>query len=253
MFTPKTEKIERLARIFPKVITELESIFHGPLNIYIDWQNVIHWQEKLGWHFSVRRMKQFFDSFDTIQSVKIYTGTLEGDAKSEKQIEELTALRYIVSTKPVKIMPISIDVSSIPSNSPAILKNFISKNLLSKLDIESIEYLNGKLSSLNKQGILKIEEQKCNFDVEMGRDMLLDFERNSIKTFALWSGDSDFADPIRQIKNDGRRAVVFSISRKVTPELNQTNALIFEIRKIKEFVCWSKEIPQEVRGKINVL
>ncbi|MDP3052975.1 MAG: hypothetical protein Q8N22_03465 [bacterium] len=60
MFNPKIERIKKLAELFPRVISELENIFGKSANIYIDWQNVIHWQEKLGWHFNIRRMKQFF-------------------------------------------------------------------------------------------------------------------------------------------------------------------------------------------------
>lgn len=250
MFNPKTERIKNLAEIFPKAISELENIFGESANIYIDWQNVIHWQEKLGWHFNIRRMKQFFDSFDVIQSVKIYTGTLDGDAKSEGQIKELNDLKYNVSTKSVKLIPISIDVSSISKNSPDILRNFISRNLLSKLDLETIEYLNGKLLDLNKRGIFKIEEQKCNFDVELGMDVQNNIDSNGVENYILWSGDSDFADPIARIRENGKNVVIFSVSRKVTPELNQTKVLVFDVKKIKEFVCWPREIPQTIKSKI---
>lgn len=253
MFNPKTERIKKLAELFPKVISELENIFGKSANIYIDWQNVIHWQEKLDWHFNIRRMKQFFNSFDVIQSVKIYTGTLNGDAKSEGQIKELKDLDYIVSTKPVKLILLSIDVSSISNNSPDILKNFVDKNLLSKLDLETIEYLNGKLLDLNKRGILKIEKLKCNFDVELGMDVQKNIDSDGIENFIILSGDSDFADPISRIKENSKNAVIFSISRKVTPELNQMNVLIFDVRKIKEFICWPREMPQSIRSKIGIL
>lgn len=250
MFNPKTERIKKLAELFPKVILELENIFGKSANIYIDWQNVIHWQEKLSWHFNTKRMKHFFDSFDAIQSVKIYTGTLDGDTKSEEQIKELDDLKYDVSTKSVKLMPISIDVSSISKNSPDILKRFIDKNLLSKLDLETIEYLNNKLSDLNKQGVFKIEKKKCNFDVELGMDIQKNIDSNGVENYILLSGDSDFADPIARIRENGKNAVIFSISRKITTELSQIKVLIFDIRKIKEFICWPREIPQTIKSKI---
>ena len=253
MFNPRTERIKKLAELFPKIILELENIFGKSANIYIDWQNVLHWQEKLNWHFDTKRIKQFFDSFDTIKSVKIYTGTLDGDIKSEGQIKEFENLNYIVSTKSVKLMPLSIDVSSISNNSPDILKNFIDKNLLSKLDLETIEYLNSRLFDINKQGILKIEKLKCNFDVELGMDVQKDIDLNEVENFIILSGDSDFADPISRIKESSKNAVIFSISRKVTSELNQTNVLIFDVRKIKEFICWPREIPQNIKSKTDVL
>lgn len=253
MFNPKTERIEKLAKLSPKIISELESIFGESANIYIDWQNVIHWQEKLGWHFHLKRIKQFFDSFSVVKSVKIYTGTLDGNRESEKQIKKLNDSGYAVSTKPVKLMKMSIDVSSIPKDSPAILKSFIKKSLLSKLDIETIEYLNNKLASFNKQGVLYIEEPKCNFDVEIGRDMQKDFESDGVQNYILWSTDSDFADPVVQIKNDGKNAVIFAVSGKVAPELDNTGIFIFDIRKIREFVCWSREIPQNIKSKIDAI
>ena len=186
MFKPKTERIEKLAKLFPEIILSMEKIFNGPTNIYIDWSNVIHWQDKLRWNFDLKRMKQFFDSFDTMRSIKIYTGTLEGNRQSEDFIPELKAMGYDVSTKPVKLMKMFIDVSSIPKDSPVILKSFIKKSLLSKLDIATIEYLNNKLEAFNTQGILYIEEPKCNFDVEMGRDMLRDFDNDGVENYILW-------------------------------------------------------------------
>ncbi|MFH1956213.1 MAG: NYN domain-containing protein [Patescibacteria group bacterium] len=253
MFSPKTERIKKLAILFSETILELEKLFGSSANVYIDWQNVIHWQEKLGWHFDLRRIKQFLDSFNGIKSIKIYTGTFDGNQQSEEQIKELKNLGYVVATKPVKLMKMSIDVSSISKDSPAILKNFIKKSLLSKLDIETIEYLNNKLVSFNKQGILYIEEPKCNFDVEIGRDMQKDFESYDVQNYILWSTDSDFADPITQIRNDGRSAVIFAVSGKVAPELDATNTLIFDVRKIREFTCWPREIPQSIKSKIDAL
>lgn len=252
MFIPKTPRIKKLAELFPESIKELSFIFEKPTRIYIDWQNVLHWQDKLGWHFSLKRLKQLFDSFDTIQSVTVYTGTLEGDQCSEDQIKEIENCGYSLSTKPVKLMKISIDVSSISEDSPAILKSFLKKNFLSKMDIDTVKILNKKLSLLNKQGILYIEERKCNFDVEMGVDMLLDCERNNTESFVLWTGDSDFASPITQIQNAGKKPFLFASSGRVAPELDETKVPIFEIKKIKEFVCFPKEIPQSVKGKIDL-
>jgi len=253
MFIPKTERIKNLAELFQKSIDELGVIFNRPTRIYIDWQNVVHWQEKLGWHFNLKRLKQLLDSFDTIQSVTIYTGTLEGDQHSEDQINEILDCGYTLSTKPVKLMKISIDVSSIPDDSPAVLKNFMKKKFMSKLDIDTIKILNKKLSLLNKQGTKYIEERKCNFDVEMGVDMLLDCERNNTESFVLWSGDSDFASPITQIQNAGKKPFLFVVSGKVAPELNDTKISIFDVMKIKEFVCFPKEIPQSIKNKIDLI
>lgn len=251
MFNPKTERIKKLSELFPERIRELENIFIDSVNVYIDYGNVFRWQNKLKWHIDVKRLKQLLDSFSTINEIKFYDGTLEEDKKSKKWIDYLKSLGYCVRTKPVKIMKLSIDVSSIQRNSPALLENFIKKSLLRKLDLETIEFLNSKLAELNNKGIFYIEDMKCNFDVEIGRDMLLDYERNKVDTYILWSGDSDFADPVEQLLKDRKRVFIFATSRRVAAELSEIGVPIFDIRKIKEFICWPKELPQDIRGKIK--
>ena len=245
MFNPKTERIKNLAKKYSKRIQELKRILTAKTNIYIDFANVRPWSDKLKWHIDLKRLKQFFDSFDTIRAVKIYNGTLIGDRKSECLSQEIFHLGYDLKTKPVKIMRKSIDISSIPLNSSAILENFIRKPLLQKFKIETIEYLNLRLRELNRQNILFIEDKKCNFDVEIGRDMLLDYERKSTEVFILWSGDSDFADPIEQLLNDGKKVYIFATARKVAFELNNLRTkglMIYDIQKIKNFICWKREI-----------
>lgn len=247
MFKPKTEKIAKLAKEHPKVIENLESMFDRKTNVYIDFANVVRWQDKLKWHVDLKRLKQLFDSFDTINKVKSYHGTLSGNGFSNQIKNEAEKSHYDFKTKEVSIRRLSIDVSSIPLNSPALLENFIRRSLLSKFNLETIEYLNKKLKELNDRGIKFIEDLKCNFDVEIGRDMLLDYEKNEIKNFILWSGDSDFADPVKQLLEDKKKVVIFATARKVATELAETGALIFEIKKIKEFICWGKESQKDSR------
>lgn len=245
MFKPKTERIQNLARKYSRRIEELERIFDRVTNVYIDFANVKPWATKLGWHVDPKRLKQFLDSFDTIHSAKFYHGTLEGDGDSENFIRDVQNCGFDVKTKPVKIMRLSINVSSIPADSADILKNFIRVPLLKTLTLEAIEYLNNELRRLNAQGKSYLEDRKCNFDVEIGRDMLLDFRENGVENFVLWSGDSDFADPISQLLADGKKACVFATARKVSAELNDLVAkglLIFDIQKIRDFICWKREI-----------
>lgn len=118
-------------------------------------------------------------------------------------------------------------------------------SLLQKLNIETIKFLNLRLKELNQQGIMYLEDLKCNFDVEIGRDMLIDYAQNKVDNFSLWSGDSDFANPIKQLLDDGRKVVLFATARRVSAELSdlrKNGLFIFEIQKIRDFICWSKEI-----------
>ncbi len=245
MFIAKTDRIKELSEIYASRIEELNNLFDKSTNIYIDFANVIQWQEKLEWHIDIKRLKQFLDSFDTIKEVKFYNGTLEGDVNSEQIIRMAEKNSYTVIKKPVKIMKLSIDASSISKSSPEILESFIRAPLLKKLDISTIEYLNERLKDLNKQGIVYLEDRKCNFDVEIGRDMLRDYDNGAISNFILWSGDSDFADPVKQLLDDRRKVIIFATARKVSRELNELRSsglLIFDIQKIRNFICYAREI-----------
>lgn len=225
MFTPKTKKIRELNHKFPKAIKALEQCFNLKTNVYIDYANIFHWQDKLGWHFDFKRLYQLLKSFDHVNSIKFYQGTIIGDEKSENFIQNITKIGYTMRTKPVKIMYPSIDVTGIPNDSPEILKNFINKSLINKLDIETIKYLNNKLLELNRQGIKSIKHLKCNFDVEIASDMRIDLIKDTlINNFILWSGDSDFEDTVNNLINLGKKVAIFTTARRLSRELSQTKA-----------------------------
>ncbi len=244
-FTPKTERIVRLAERYAGRIVELKAVFDRPTNVYIDYANVRPWSVRLGWHVDLKRLKQFFDSFDAIGAVKLYQGTLVGDDDSENLVREANAAGYEVHTKPVKIMRLSIDVSSVAPDSPDIVNSFIRTPLLRQLKLEAITYLNDRLRELNRAGALWLEDRKCNFDVEIGRDLLRDFDRGRAETFVLWSGDSDFAGPIEELLAHDKRVYLFATARRVAAELNALRArglVIYDIQKIRDFICWKKEM-----------
>ncbi len=244
MFAPKTEKIKAIAEKSQVMIKQLEQLFGISARMYIDYANVRPWSNKLKWHIDLKRLKQFMDSFDAIEAVNFYNGYIEGDGRSEKEMKEAEDQKYIVRTKPVKIMQLPIDASSVPSDSTTLLDQFIRRALLRKYEVATIEYLNARFADMNKKGELYIEDRKCNFDVEIGVDMLLDCERNNIETFVLWSGDSDFADPLDKLLKASKKVVLFATARKVSKELSvlrEKGLIIFEIQKIREFICWNRE------------
>jgi len=245
MFKAKTERIKNISEDKQKVIKELEIIFEKKTRIYIDYANVRPWSTKLGWHIDLKRLKQFLDSFNTIEAINFYNGYLIGNKRSEREKKEVEDCKYILRTKPVKIMKFSIDASSISSDSTVLLNQFVRRALLEKYDIATIEYLNEYFRNMNKKEEFFIEDMKCNFDVEIGVDMLIDCERNSAETFILWSGDSDFADPIKKLLAMGKKVILFATARKISKELSvlkEDGLIIFDIKKISKFICWKKEL-----------
>src|SRR3989338_6092537 len=117
MFTAKTDKIHNLSEKHSKVIPELESLLIGNVYVYIDYANVRPWSEKLKWHIDLKRLKQFLDSFDTVEAINFYNGYLAGDERSEREKTEAENYKYILRTKPVKILNFSINASSVPADS----------------------------------------------------------------------------------------------------------------------------------------
>ncbi len=246
MFTPKTTKIEALmAREDLKLVAgKVDKLFFGKTNIYIDFANVRPWSEKLGWHISPNRLKQFLMSFQDVDSIKWYQGELVGDPRSKSEIKKLEHCKYEIRTKPVKIIRLPIDVSSISIKSPDLLKKFVRKALLRQYDIATIEFLNNKFREMNESGVYFIEDRKCNFDVEIGTDMRIDHLRDSVDTFVLWSGDSDFADPIKTLILNGKRVVLFATAGRVSRELNalvKDGLFIFDIFELRDLICWNGE------------
>lgn len=74
--------------------------------------------------------------------------------------------------------------------------------------------------------------------------MLLDCERDNAQTFILWSGDSDFADSVEKLLKVGKKVILFATARKVSAELSnltKKGLIIFDIQKIKDFICWNRE------------
>jgi uncharacterized LabA/DUF88 family protein len=245
MFTPKTERIKIIADEHPRLITKLDFLLSGRTIMYIDYANIRPWSNKLRFHIDIKRLKQFLDSFSQIGKVHFYQGTLVGDEQSESDIQDLMDRGYVLHTKPVKIMELSIDVTSLQSmHAPDLLSDFIRTPLLKTLTSNQIETLNHHLQNLNQQGIRKLQDRKCNFDVEIGVDMLLDLERDSADTFVLWSGDSDFADPIQQLLDAKKKVILFATAGRISRELNglrSAGLVIFDIRDLEKFVCWLRE------------
>src|SRR3989338_8282350 len=248
MFIPKTERIKNIAKGKQEVIKQLEDFFYAKTRVYIDYANVRPWSEKLEWHIELKRLKQFLDSFDTIEAVNFYNGYLAGNERSEKEKTEAEDNKYFLRTKPVKIMKLSIDTSSVLPDSTILLSQFVRRALLKKYEITTIEYLNERFKDMNKRGEYFIEDMKCNFDVEIGVDMLIDCERNSAGTFVLWSGDSDFADSVEKLMSAGKKVILFATARKVSKELSglvDKGLMIFDIQKIRDFICWKKELERK--------
>ncbi len=245
MFVPSKPRIRALAQGHPQPIARLNAIFREcKTAVYVDWANVRHWCHSLGWHVDHEKLKELLDSFTPTKYVRFYWGTLPGAPKSKSTIVQAEQLGFIVRTKDVKEIKIFIDVLNIAQDSRAVLQRFMRKPFLDLFPRESIMHLNGCLQTHNENGKLHVIDQKCNFDVEIGIDIHIDKTQNDVDNFLLWSGDSDFADPVEQLLNEGKSVTVFGTRGIIARELHELQGQglgIFEVRHLREFLCWNRE------------
>lgn len=236
MFKPKTEVLKKFGQRYPDRIKFLEEVLDEKTVVYIDYGNVSRWASRLGWQIDLLKLRDLLASFAVIE-IRFYYGTLN-DA-SARFMTFVHKNGYKVRTKPVKIMQLSINVSSISKTSADILQNFIHAPLLKNLRLESIEYLNDELRAMNKQGIHTLEFRKCNFDVEIGTDMRIDHLLKRADKFCLWSGDSDFADPLTELLDDHKRVCVIGTARFIASEINELKSKglqIFDVQRLREIL-----------------
>lgn len=237
-FKPKTFPLEHFAKVLPDRIQFLETVLTDKTIVYIDYGNVRGWKDRLGWELDLKKLKDLLDSFG-VKETRFYFGTYAGDSRSERFMTMIHKTGYKVRTKRVKIMKLSIDVSSVSSGSPDILKNFIDGPLLKNLRVETIKYLNDELRALNKSGKTYLECSKCNFDVEIASDMRLDHHTGRADNFCLWSGDSDFEDTLTELLNGGRNVCVVGTAKHIAAEINALKSKglkIYDLKTLREFL-----------------
>src|SRR5262249_44392990 len=117
MFKAKTKHLMTVAEKSAQHIARLESLLNENTSVYIDFGNVSQWGRKLGWDIDLLKLKHLLESFG-ISKPNFYFGTLQGHDGSSRFMSFVHKNGYRVRTKPVKIMNLSIDVSSISQKSP---------------------------------------------------------------------------------------------------------------------------------------
>ena len=223
-------------------ISELRSWLDGKTHVYIDYANVRVKCQAKNWTLDFLKINQLFKGIGNVPAVKVYFGTIAGNRGSEGFLALLRKLGYEVITKPVKFMKLSIDVSSIPRDSTAVIKNFVEPCLLRQFTVAAVEQLNAQLRDMNDKGLRHVEMMKCNFDVEIAADMLMDNELHGVDTFCLWSGDSDFAGPVLRLLNQKKRVIVFSDG--IAPELDDLRPdglRVYNLLKLKNIIGRTKQ------------
>lgn len=173
---------------------------------YLDLSNMFGWQDTLKWRFSIYHVIEQLFKITALKEIRIYYGLNHRDFKKSANFHKaLRSKGAIVINKPVKWVKKKITRKLFVKSGT--LELFDGK-AHSKLD-ELIEYLQGQR--------VVIEEAKCNFDVEIALDML--DVVNKISGILLFSGDSDFKEPLDRLKLKGKNIYVFGVRGQVAKEL----------------------------------
>lgn len=163
--------------------------------VYIDGANMFYTQKDIGFSIDWKKMKEYLQERWDILEIRYYIGLKEGDEKITSYLRYLDAVGITPITKPVKI--IKIDKNHILAQ----LKNFR-------------------------------EIYKCNFDVEMTADILLD--RSQIEEIILFSGDSDFNYLAGKLYNLGKKITIFSSRKMLSWELKLTARRYIFLEDLKD-------------------
>jgi len=193
---------------------------------YLDLANMFHWQDVLKWHFSIYYVIKQLLKIKSVKEVRVYYGINERSIEKSENFHRLLRKKgAIVISKPVKW--IKKEITKDLFVTPSTLELF-DENAHSKLS-ELIDYL-------QKQGV-KIEEPKCNFDVEMALDILDIIDK--VSGILLFSGDSDLKEPVERLKLKGKNIYLFGVRGQVAAEL-------FRLRtRYIDFGRWYKALKSE--------
>lgn len=240
----------------------------------IDWANIFSSQQKNGWKVDTHKLHVFLTGHPLIKDVVFFHGE-DAHPLSKAFLEEQRSIGYRVISKPVKNIPVSIDESIFRSKMDVLerdLKMLREKNntisaLLYSLDenlraqmkkkwlplsddffhvfdiIEQIDSEIGKTDSalqfLWSNIRSTIVRRKCDFDVEISREVLLNLQR--YRSFILFSGDGDYAPIFDVLRERGKQAIlVFPHGRrgKEYEEVPERKRAIFlcSLELIRRFV-----------------
>ena len=168
------------------------------VKVYIDGANVFYAQKDNGFFIDWRKMTEYLKKDNDVLEVRYYIGVKKEDEKMTSYLKYLDAIHFVVMIKPLKVIKIKKD------------------HLMSQLH-------NYK------------EIYKCNFDVEMTADILLD--RTSIDKVILFSGDSDFNYLIEKLFTLGKKVDIYSSRKMLSWELKLSGARYYFLEDLRKLIA----------------
>lgn len=194
--------------------------------VIVDWANVYGWFEKLKWEIDEKKLFKYLKSYSPIKEIRFYFGVEKGNKKSEEFQKRIKKIGYILVSKEVKWVPVTLDRTH--------FKEFLSKLFLLANILESS---NSKIANLLRQLPKNpIYRRKCDFDCEISIDVMKNL--NNYDGFILFSGDGDYAALIKEIINNRKQAIVVALKNSMGKEYTDIKKGLFicNVKKFKKFI-----------------
>ncbi len=172
--------------------------FHlqGKTLVLIDWANVFNWMRGSAGEIDPQQLYDYLRTYSNVDRICLFAGE-DDHPKSVEFLEECRKIGFEVISKKVKY------VSTLVEKSPFwdALKEHVPEK---------------KLQKMRNQPILR---RKCDFDVELSKELLLNLDE--YHTYILFSGDGDYATVIEEIMKREKRVFIVSTERALGKEFRE--------------------------------
>ena len=212
-----------------------EKIFklRGKTLVIIDWANVYGWFKKLKWEIDPQKLYNYLKSYPEIVEIRFYFGIEKENKKSEEFHRLIKSIGYNLISKEVKWVPVDIKFTEFIKGEDGQV-NKIGRYDKERKIVQELKGLSKELNGLIKAG--GFVRRKCDFDVEITRDVLMSLDK--VDGIILFSGDGDYASLAEEVIKAGKQMIlVFARGCKGKEYENFDKGLYqCSVKKLKKFI-----------------
>ncbi len=192
--------------------------FHlqGKTLVLIDWANVFNWLRGKKWEIDPQRLYDALRQYKNIDRICLFAGE-DDHEKSVAFLDRCREIGFEVHTKKVKYVRAQIQRSAFWEK----LKEVLPEK---------------KLAELSEELVMT---RKCDFDVEIAKELLLNLDK--YHSYILFSGDGDYAPIIEEVMKREKRVFIVSPPKALGRELREmmdhkVHPLLVDIFSLKDII-----------------
>ena len=192
--------------------------------VFIDYANIKAWAREKGLSFDLEVLYAWLKNSYKVQQIYFYYGTDTRNPKSQKFLEKIKSIGYVLRTKPVKYFRISL---------LNLLNQRSNREMLKQLSPKIQKDLFQEVRELEKKSI-RLLLPKANFDVEITLDLSL--SKNQCNRVLLFSGDSDFTSIVNYLRINKKEVVVVSGRKYLSGDLISVATRFITLERLGETI-----------------